>query len=408
MVKLLMLRSTFIMCSLCLLHPSTAAGGKRSVILVAGEEGRALSPGAVNARLGAAVRICAVVKDRTRRGTLYYTDAKSLRLRGHALSKRRRRPLARLGPVKVRWFQVEPRPHHTLTASPNQGNPAYSNAKLFGPRHGKWLGYDTLEAHETSIPGAHGSCLVVRRTRPSHPRVNVNRGLGTMRYRVEVELSQGTLSSPGAEASRAGGISARILRITFRSGDNLTGYLRGFFNVPNVFGSAGQGRSHQTEQYKGADCADVIIGAARQAGARIPYTSVAGLRRYMRPVSSRLLMNKQGIFNLSDDGQPAQPRELKFGQDLRSGDIMLIDYAGFSGSPRRWDHIAVIDQDRGTRGVLDPRDPVLHMGYLYGLVEEPAQTQAPAYIQILRFRPGVLRAIKRQQKQLARSRIARR
>jgi len=76
------------------------------------------------------------------------------------------------------------------------------------------------------------------------------------------------------------GISPRVLRVTFRSDDTLIGYMRGYFNVPDVFGSGGSGRTHQTALYQGADGADVITAAVREAGGRIAFTSVLGFRRY--------------------------------------------------------------------------------------------------------------------------------
>jgi hypothetical protein len=218
-----------------------------------------------------------------------------------------------------------------------------------------------------------------------------------MRYRVAVDLKLGgrtlSLTTPGMAARVRGGISPRVQRVTFRGGNGLTGYLRGFFNVPNVFGSAGSGRTHQTELYQGADCADVIIGAARAAGARIRYTSARGLRRYARPITGKLLMTADAI-TFAEGPRAGQPAVLRFGRDVRPGDIMLIDYVGFQGSPRSWDHVAVIDRDRGVRGQLDPADPVLHMGYLYGLTEEEAASQAPTVIQILRFKPSVARKLR--------------
>jgi hypothetical protein len=76
------------------------------------------------------------------------------------------------------------------------------------------------------------------------------------------------------------GISPRVLRVTFRSDDTLIGYMRGYFNVPDVFGSGGSGRTHQTALYQGADGADVITAAVREAGGRMAFTSVLGFRRY--------------------------------------------------------------------------------------------------------------------------------
>ena len=373
---------------LTLLLPLCAWGGRARLDLVAGPAGSALRDRAVNVRLGQPVRICAVLRN----GRRVFADTEgALVLRGRRLH--RARPTAELGPLRWRWWRIEPRPHHVETEPPNPGNPAYSNAVLFGPRHGEWLGYDRIEYQETEIQGARESCISVDRTHPSHPKVDVNGGLGTMRYKASVELDGASLASPGMESRDRGGISPRVLRVTFRSGDGLTGYLRGYFNVPNVFGSAGSGRTHQAELYQGADCADVIIGAARELGARMRYTSARGLARYARPTTARLLMTKEAIFELDADGKAGKRVHLDLASDVRPGDIMLIDYVGFDGSPRSWDHVAVIDRDAGAvRGELDPQDPVLHMGYLYGLTEEPAATQAPAVIQLFRLKASVLRA----------------
>jgi hypothetical protein len=79
---------------------------------------------------------------------------------------------------------------------------------------------------------------------------------------------------------------------------------------------------------------------------------------------------------------------------------MLIDYVGFTGSPRRWDHVAVLAEDRGIKGQLDPQDLIMHEGYLYGLTAAPAKDEGPAIVQLLRFRPTVLKAIERQRRRL--------
>jgi hypothetical protein len=376
--------------------PALAHASSTKVLLVAGRAGKILRNRAIQARIGERISIHVVVRQRVGGRMRTYTDAPLIALDGRRIRPPRLRPLAELGGLSaITWHRVEPHPHHTdATAFPNKGNPAYSNAVLFGPDHGRWLGYDRIEYHQTPIAGASGGTLTVTRTRPSHPRININGGLGTMRYGVTLRLNDEVLSSPGAQALIRGGISPRVMRVTFRSNDSFVGYLRGYFNVPNVFGSGGSGRTHQAELYQGADCADVIIGAARAAGSRLPYTSVLGLKRYTQAVTGRLLMTKEGIFS-ADDQDTRQRVRLRFGSDVYPGDIMLIDYVGFDGSPRTWDHIAVIDRDGGVSGELDPQDPILHMGYLFGLTEEPAWEEAPAHIKILRFRSGVRRAFAR-------------
>ena len=238
------------------------------------------------------------------------------------------------------------------------------------------------------------------RADPTEPRLRRHRGLGTMRYKTTVTLDGDVLASPGAEATGRGGIRETVQRVSFRQSDDLAGYLTSYFNVPNVFASAGHALAHQTERFQGADCADVITGAARRAGARIDYASVAGLGRYARPVTDRLVLDATGLTR--DEGEEAgEPLTLRFGSDVRRGDLMLIDYVGFEGSPRAWDHVAVVAADAGRPGVFDPADRVLHMGYLYGLTDVPAGAEGPAVVQFLRFRPRWQRAFRRHQARLA-------
>ena len=384
--------------ALGLARPAPALAQWVQLILVARPPGsRVAADRPVYARLGEQVRLFAVFQRGKGRRARYYTDAPALRLRGRKIPGKRLHPWAGLGATSVRWQRVEPQPHHVDTDPPNPGNPAYSNAILFGKRHGKWLGFDTLEYGEDDIPGARTSSLTITRVSPSNARVNVHGGLGTMRYRVLVRLDGEELGSPGSGEITRQGISRHVMRVTFRSGDSLAGHLRGYFNVPNVFGSAGgSGGKHQAARYQGADCADVLIGAARAAGAKLPYTSVAGLQAHTVKLTPRLLLRKDGLF--SEDGLARAT--LKMTGDLRSGDLMLIDYKGFDGSPRGWDHIAMVDQDAGKPGEFDPDDKVLHMGYLYGLTEAPAHTEGPAYVQFRRLKKKYWRQMQRRKRSL--------
>ena len=224
-----------------------------------------------------------------------------------------------------------------------------------------------------------------------------------MRYKVEVRRGTEVWASAGAEKVGKRGILSAVMRVSFRESDDFVGFLTTYFNVPNVFGSAGPGLLHQTEQYQGADCADVIVGGARRAGARLPYTSASGLRKYAPAVTGRLLLDKTGLYRLN--GKARGPRaRLRWGRDVRRGDLMLIDYVGFTDSPRTWDHIAVVSKDRGVKGWFDPSDRVIHMGYLFGLTETKAADEGPAFVQFLRFRSHIRKAFLRKQKRLAGSR----
>ena len=175
--------------------PAVASAGDASVFLVAGVAGAVPRDRPVNARLGQQVAVCAVVRVGRGRKARYYADVTRFRHRARLVRGRSVRPLSALGKLRWRWYRVEPRPHHMHTKPPNKGNNAYSNAVLFGKQHGKWIGYDTIEYKESLIPGADRSSIRPTRTRPTHPRVDVNGGVGTMRYKVQVQVGSTTLSS---------------------------------------------------------------------------------------------------------------------------------------------------------------------------------------------------------------------
>ena len=193
-----------------------------------------------------------------------------------------------------------------------------------------------------------------------------------------------TLASPGIESTDRAGILPTVHRVSIRKDDSFVGRLTGFLLVPEVFGSAGSGRNHQTERYTGADCADVLTGAARAAGLRfVKYKNVASLPIYTTEVHASIEVDK--------DGEPTTPVK-----NVRVGDIIRINYGGaLAGlTPRSWDHVAVLFEDRSdptskhagkANGHLDGFDLVIHMGHPR-LVIEPLAGQSPATIDVRRWR----------------------
>jgi hypothetical protein len=391
------MRAAFLATALVILPLDAAAGGRPVLAILGQLEDGPARLGAVHARLGQRVSLHLAV----RVGRRWYTDARALQIGSRRIRPPLLQPLATLKTKSIAWSAVEPHPHHVKLPPPNPDNPAYSNAVLFGPNHGRWRGYDRIEYHETPLLKEVSGSLTLDRVAPSHPKVNVHGGLGTMRFKVSIVLDGRTLSTPGAEATGPRGLSPAVAQVSFREADDLVGWLTAYFNVPNVFGSGGDGATHQTELFQGADCADVIIGALRLAGARVAYTSVLGLRAYTRPVTSRLLLDETGIHEVASGGGRGQRVRLRFGDEVRRGDIMLIDYVGFTDSPRGWDHVAVVGRDLGKTGELDPEDVVLHMGYLYGLTAVPARSEGPALVQFLRLRPPLERRIAARARALA-------
>ncbi|MFT5434309.1 MAG: hypothetical protein ACI9OJ_005022 [Myxococcota bacterium] len=266
-----------------------------------------------------------------------------------------------------------------------------------GPKHGKWLGFDQLEYEETAVRNEAGGSIIVTRVKQTGQRLKWARGAGTIRFKSTVTIDGVTHAADGAESVGHGGITADVMRVSFRRKDGFAGHLTSDFNVPNVFGSAGHGPTHQTDRFQGTDCADVIIGAARRAGAKINYTHAAGLVRHANAVTGLLKVDSNGVQHIDGPITGRQAR-LKPGVDIKEGDLVLIDYSNFSGSRRKWDHVAVFLRDAkkaGTPSVLDPADRIMHIGFKTGLRDEPLSGQGPVTIQVLRFKRSVARQFRR-------------
>lgn len=332
-------------------------GEPRVVGRLAGAQGRTST--AVDARRGETVEVFVEVAGRLDgRPVLFSEDG----ARGHVSWVR-----SGCGPVELRWQRVEPTMEHVVTVGPNEGSSIYANAVMFGPRHGAWIGYDTLEYNASPIAEADDRwSWPVTDARPSESRLVRARGeemagLGVMRLSVSVTPEGGVARrSAGVEDRRRGGISEDVFRYTIRGGDDVFGWLTTFFNVPYVFGSAGVGVRSQAERYIGADCADLIVAALRRAGHRdFAYTSVAGLIRQLPRASEPIELSPAGSAAASSDYKPAP------------GDILAIGYIGASSLPRPWDHVVVLVEDRGPEGeadgVLGPEDQVADTGDARGL-----------------------------------------
>jgi len=320
--------------------------------------------------------------------TVYVVDdtVTSLWVRGRRIAPTLRRSWDELGDAAVRWSTVEPHAWRDADAGI-----FHSNVSIDPRTWGQWIGYAPIEYFATSLhafeagPDARIRAAVVR---PSDPdvahRPREFAGLGTIRYRVEVQIGDRRLASPGPDATSKTGIDAAVHRVSIRRDDSYVGHLTAFLLVPEVFGSAGRGRTHQTERFVGADCADVLTGGAREAGWRhIEYSNVARMPEETRRIS--------GLVALDEDGRSAEPIT-----GVREGDVIRIDYGGaLSGhTPRSFDHVAVLYEDRSrlpgggfgpANGVLDGFDRVIHMGHPR-LVVVPLADQAPALIDVLRWR----------------------
>jgi len=287
------------------------------------------------------------------------------------------------GALRVQWSTVEPHGFRHQPAQNGATSEFYSNVSTEPRTFGRWLGFDRIDYFER----------IVARDAPGRIPAQVPAdldgaqqapGLGTVRFKVEVELDGQRLASPGAEATDTFGVLPSVHRVSIRRGDDFLGWLSGYLLVPEVFGSAGGGRNHQTERFTGADCADVLVGAMRRMGRTdLAYTNVAGLPDYTARVAGPTELDEHGAV-----GHPIT--------GVSPGDLIRINYGGAlrNHTPRDWDHVAALWEDRsdpagpfhgGPDGQLDGFDLVIHMGHPRLLIE-PLSGQAPATIDVLRFR----------------------
>lgn len=295
--------------------------------------------------------------------------------------------------LEISWQRIEPRMAHLNTPAPNPGLRVYANAVIFGPRHGKWLGYDRLEFIESPIPQAAGPSLTLRDARPANfvaPRPADHEGLGVMRLAASVRLGAATWKTAGIEDAAVAQIPPRVFRYSFRAGDGFIGWLTAFYNVPYLFGSAGDGARNQADLFIGADCADVLVAALRRAGLpRMHYTNVGGV------MDQLTRLKHEAVVRPCPPEQPAcastSDPPLRFGTDVRPGDILAVDYLGAGELPRALDHIVVLVSDSGPQGVPDgvlgPHDLVFDSGDERALKLAPLSDQGA--VRVVVSRPAV-------------------
>jgi hypothetical protein len=363
---------------------------ERVVIVGRVAEGAVWSDAATEARAGDGAELAVVVIGREGKRRVIVADRElaALRLGGKSVKSSERRDVAELGgDVRVQWSTVEPHGFREGEAENGATSAFYSNVSTEPRDFGRWLGYDHIDYFERVI--ATWSDAPASRRIPAEV-VSGERGaiqvagLGTVRYKAEVEIGGRRLSTPGAESRDAFGLTRAVHRVSIRQGDDFMGWLAAYLLVPEVFGSAGGGANHQTERFTGADCADVMVGALRRSGRKdVAYTNVAGLPRYATMIAAAVV--------LDDDGMPASPIT-----GIQRGDLVRIDYGGaLTGhTPRGWDHVAAVWEDRSdprgphrgkADGQLDGFDLVIHMGHPR-LVIEPLSGQSPATVDVLRWK----------------------
>lgn len=356
----------------------------RVIVVGRASESSLWTDAATEARLDARPELAAVViGHRGRRRVILAPEGiTDVRLGGQKVVPE---PLSTLGAVTLQWSTVEPHGFRASRAANGATSEFYSNVSTEPRSFGTWLGYDRIDYFERVVRPWSTTARIPAEVTSGEPGAQQVAGLGTVRFKVELATGDTTLASPGAEAIDTYGLTRAVHRVSIRRDDDFLGWLSAYLLVPEVFGSAGGGRDHQTERFTGADCADVMVGAWRRARRPIAYTNVAGLPSYAQQIVRST--------ELDEHGTPAQPIT-----GVRTGDLIRIDYGGSlkNHTPRAFDHVAALWEDRSdpagplhgaADGQLDGFDLVIHMGHPR-LIIEPLAEQSPATIDVLRWTPA--------------------
>ena len=254
-------------------------------------------------------------------GKAWFTDAPVLRIGDKLVTAQ---PIAKAPVVELGWSRIEP-------AVANISN---GDAQTFH--------FEPIDYRATAIDGSANRAAIVADVRPTLTPDHGN-GVGTMRYQVTAVQGDRTVASAGADARRgrgSGGVTDAVMRVSIRRDDTYLGYLTEMYGQPYIWGSAGlSDKTHESERLEGSDCADFVVYGARRMGAAIPYTWTGAL-----PTVSKLLAS--GTRGADGIYRDAKGNPLPF---TRIGDLVLF--------PR---HVGVLAEDRGTKGVLDDQDLMMH------------------------------------------------
>ena len=240
-------------------------------------------------------------------GRIYFSEINNIEINGEKIESNKVRPWDKRNKL-VRWYKIEPKDTN------------YNNL-TFGR-----FAWDTPNYKETFIE--KNTFIIKADAKPTNNFDNT--GFGTMRFKVEFLGDNKFFSTPGKESVDKQGITEKVQRISFREDDTLLGWLKSYFNVPYIYGSAGK----QPDNYIGADCADLVVAAYKKANKlKTNYTNAAGLVKL-----SKKTIDQSEIYT---DGKNFYHKDklLRFGENVNEGDLMLF------GKDHIW-HVGVLSKDK--------------------------------------------------------------
>jgi hypothetical protein len=274
-----------------------------------------------HARKDETVTLYAVAIVKRGKDTLYFSDEDPVSIGG---KKHATHPFGEAPALALAWNRIEP-------AVANMSNEASGQ-----------FAFEPIDYRATSIDGSDGRTSLAADVRPTLTPDHGD-GAGTMRYQIVIVAGGRTIASAGVDARRgrgSGGLTDAVHRISIRRDDTYLGYLTEMYGQPYIWASAGStDATHQSERLEGADCADFVVYGARRMGLRIPYTWTAELPRYAKTLATGA-PDDHGVY------RDAHGDAIPF---TGVGDLVLF--------PR---HVGVLVEDRGTIGVLDDHDVIMH------------------------------------------------
>ncbi len=273
------------------------------------------------ARKDETVTMYAVAIVKRGKDTLYFADEDPIRIGGRTIATH---PFGDAPALALAWNRIEP----AVASMSNEASGQFA--------------FEPIDYRATSIAGADDHTSIAADVRPTLTPDHGD-GAGTMRYQVVIVAGGRTVASPGVDARRgrgSGGLTDAVHRISIRRDDSYLGYLTELYGQPYIWASAGStDATHQSERLEGADCADFVVYGARRMGLAIPYTWTAELPRYAKTLATGA-PDDQGVYR-DAHGDPIAFSGV--------GDLVLF--------PR---HVGVLVEDRGTKGVLDDHDVIMH------------------------------------------------
>ncbi len=279
----------------------------------------------------------------------------------------------------IRWYRILPDLSRNYTNARRQraGAPV------------EWAGYDRIGYERIELREFRGAWeiepfTVISRRGPFERFRNwirrlsrrfggptlTSKEIGSFWFQAEIERDGRVERSPGIEQSDHRGLSPVVFRVSIRDGDGYLGYVSSFTNVPGVFGSV----IHQSENYIGVDCADVLVAAYARWKGRSMKTNYS------------VAMLVDALPNVTEfDVRRGNPnKEIRWETDVRPGDLLAVKYRG----SWTYGHIGALHGDANGNGRLDRGDIVVHAGPA-PLHYSPLRWGAfNGHVVVLRFKDG--------------------